>query len=171
MAIRVLGLDPGTLRVGFALIAANGTRLGLIEAGALGADKRLPYAKRLGTLYAELCALITRLTPDEAALEGTFVGVNAQSALKIGEGRGVAIAALANCGLVPAEYPPATIKRAATGKGAASKQQVARMIAVQLGLREAPEPEDAADACAVALCHLNRRRAYKFPDLDQRSRS
>lgn len=160
MAIRVLGLDPGTLRVGFALIAADGTHLGLIEAGALRADKRLPYAKRLGALYTDLCTLITRLVPDEAALEAAFVGVNTQSALKVGEGRGVALAALANFGLVPAEYPPATIKRAATGKGAASKLQVARMIAAQLGLREAPEPEDATDACAVALCHLNRRTRH-----------
>ena len=135
-----------------------GPRLQLIEAGALCTDKRLPYAKRLGALYTELCALITRLAPDEAAIEAAFVGINARSALKIGEGRGVALAALANCGLTPAEYPPATIKRAATGKGAAGKQQVARMIALQLGLREAPKPEDAADACAVALCHVSRRQ-------------
>lgn len=158
MVIRVLGLDPGTQRVGFALLAANGSRLQLIEAGALCANKRLPYAKRLGALYSELCALITRLAPNEAAIEAAFVGINARSALKIGEGRGVALAALANCGLAPTEYPPATIKRAATGKGAASKQQVARMIALQLGLREAPKPEDATDACAVALCHTNRRK-------------
>ena len=157
MAIRVLGLDPGTLRVGFALLEASGPRLQLIEAGALSTNKRLPYAQRLGAIYSDLCALITRLAPNEAAIEATFVGINARSALKIGEGRGVALAALGNCGLVPAEYPPATIKRAATGKGAASKQQVARMIALQLGLREAPKPEDATDACAVALCHINRR--------------
>ena len=127
----------------------------LIEAGALTANKRLPYAKRLGALYTDLCALVARLAPDEAAIEATFVGINARSALKVGEGRGVALAALANCGLVPAEYPPAIVKRAATGKGAASKQQVARMMALQLGLKEAPKPEDATDACAVALCHLN----------------
>ena len=144
--------------MGFALLAAKGPRLQLIEAGALTADKRLPYAKRLGALYTELCALITRLAPDEAAIEAAFVGINARSALKIGEGRGVALAALTNCGLVPAEYPPATIKRAATGKGAASKQQVARMIALQLGLHDAPKPEDATDACAVALCHVTRRQ-------------
>ncbi len=155
--IRVLGLDPGTVRVGYGLLAATGPRLWLIEAGALIADKRLPYAKRLGVLYTDLCALVTRLAPDEAAIEATFVGINARSALKIGEGRGVALAALANCGLVPAEYPPAIVKRAATGKGAAGKQQVARMIALQLGLGEPPKPEDATDACAVALCHINRR--------------
>jgi crossover junction endodeoxyribonuclease RuvC len=141
--------------VGFALLA--GPRLKLIEAGVLVANLRLPYAKRLGALYQDLCALLTRLAPTEAAIEAMFVGINAKTALKIGEGRGVALAALANCGLVPAEYPPALVKRAATGKGAASKIQVARMIALQLGLREPPKPADATDACAVALCHMNRR--------------
>jgi crossover junction endodeoxyribonuclease RuvC len=156
--ICVLGLDPGTRRVGYALLAASGRRLSLIEAGVLVANLRLPYALRLGALYKELCTLVARLAPHEAAIEATFVGINARSALKIGEGRGVALAALANCGLTPAEYPPAIVKRAATGKGAASKQQVARMMALQLGLRDAPKPEDATDACAIALCHINRRK-------------
>lgn len=145
--------------MGFALIAANGPRLRLIEAGALTADKRLPYAQRLGALYSDLCAMLLRLAPDEAAIEATFVGINARSALKVGEGRGVALAALANCGLVPAEYPPALVKRAATGRGAAGKQQVARMIALQLGLKEPPKSIDATDACAIAICHINRRRS------------
>lgn len=156
---RVLGLDPGTRRVGYALLAASGHRLSLIEAGVLVANLRLPYASRLGALYKELCALVTRLAPHEAAIEATFVGINARSALKVGEGRGVALAALANCGLVPAEYPPATVKRAATGKGAAGKQQVARMLALQLGLKEPPKSVDATDACAIALCHINRRHS------------
>ncbi|HRJ78917.1 MAG TPA: crossover junction endodeoxyribonuclease RuvC [Planctomycetota bacterium] len=155
---RVLGIDPGTRCLGFALLERRKGGLRLIETGVLRPDPREPYARRLAKIHADLCALVQRLAPDCAALEAGFVGINASTALKTGEGRGVALAALAACGLEVHEFAPATVKRASTGQGQAGKTQVARMVALQLGLSHPPQPTDATDAYAVALCYFTRQR-------------
>jgi len=155
---RVIGIDPGTRRVGWAVVEKRGNILTLVEAGAISPDAQLPYPERLAAIHTELAKLVERLRPEAAAVESVFVGRNMKSALKTGEGRGVALAALGACGLAVSEYPAREVKRAVTGNGAASKPQVARMVALQLGLDHPPKPEDAADACAVAITHLTRLR-------------
>lgn len=155
---RVLGIDPGTRCLGYALLERRNGKLKLIEAGVLRPDPKQPYARRLAQIHTDLSTLVRRLNPDCAALEAGFVGINASTALKSGEGRGVAMAALAACGLEVHEFAPATVKRASTGQGQAGKTQVARMVALQLGLNHPPQPADATDACAVALCYFTRQR-------------
>lgn len=155
--LRVLGVDPGTRVVGWAVVEARGSLLRLTACGIIQAAQEDDYARRLAAILQELQEIVGRHVPSEAAVEGVFSGPNPRTALKIGEGRGVALAALGAAGLPVFEYSPSVVKRAATGRGSASKPQVGAMVAMQLGLSGAPKPADAADACAIALCHLHRR--------------
>ena len=152
---RVLGIDPGTRVLGWAVLERDGTRFRLIEAGAIVAKGEVPA--RLARIMTELTAVVDRLELHEAAVESIFVGRNYKTALRTGEGRGVVLAVLGRRGLPVAEYPTRLVKRAVTGHGGASKEQVARMVCMQLGLKETPKPDDVTDACAVALTHLIRR--------------
>lgn len=131
----------------------NGTRLCLVEAGVIRCTG--DAAARLAQLHAELLAVATRLKPQVAAIEEAFAGRNQRTALKIGEARGVALAAVGAAGLRAVGYAPRSIKQAVTGNGAAGKEQVARMVALLLGQAVAG-PADCTDACAVAITHLNR---------------
>lgn len=156
MTFRVLGIDPGTRSVGVGVVDREGNRLKpvafeVIAPGRMKGD--LPA--RLKTIHLGLREAIGRHEPDVVALEEAFHGKSAQSALRIGEGRGVAILAAALEGRDVHQYPPATIKMAVTGAGNAHKSQVGRMVRVILNLTD-DVPEDAADALAVAICHLNR---------------
>jgi len=153
-SVSVLGIDPGTRVVGWAILSKSGRSFQLLSCGAIRPDPALPYAARLAAIHAEIASVVREHAPTEAAIEEVFAGRNVKAALKIGEGRGVVLAALGAAGLEPASYPARRIKRAVTGNGAAEKQQVARMVAMQLGLREAPGPDDVTDACAVAITHL-----------------
>ena len=109
----------------------------------------------LARVYAELCALLVVYKPDAVAVEGVFYSVNAKSALRLGHVRGVALLAAANAGLPVAEYAPLSIKSAVVGYGLAGKEQVGFMVARLLRLAEVPQPEDAADALAIAICHIH----------------
>jgi crossover junction endodeoxyribonuclease RuvC len=152
---RVIGIDPGTRTLGWAVIEARGTAMKLVACGAIeGGSQERPA--RLARILNGLAVVIAKHRPAEAALEEVFVGRNSRTALVIGEGRGVALAALGQAGLSVAGYPARAIKRAVTGNGAASKEQVARMTTMQLGLARAPGTEDVTDACAVAITHLAR---------------
>lgn len=152
---RILGIDPGSVITGYGVIEA-GDRPTLCEAGCL----RLPNAgfpERLARIFEGLRDVIDKWSPGEMAVESVFVSRNAASALKLGQARGAAICAGAAAGLTIAEYSPAKIKQAVVGRGSADKAQVQHMVRILLNLPETLQA-DAADATAVALCHLHHRQ-------------
>jgi crossover junction endodeoxyribonuclease RuvC len=134
---------------------ARETRLVAVAAGGLKLSKNQTLPMRLAYIYAELLALMETHRPEVVAVEEVFYSVNAQSALKLGHVRGVALLAAAMQGLPVAEYAPLTIKSSVVGYGLAQKEQVQFMVARLLGLERAPEPADAADALAIAICHAH----------------
>jgi len=152
--MRILGIDPGTVVIGYGVIEGSGDTAILVDCGALRSPPRLPIAERLSRLYNQLCEIVSRYQPDAVAVEQPFVAKNVNSALAIGKAQAVAILAAANRGIPVHEYTPAQIKQRVADYGGSSKEQVQRMVGLQLGLSEAPEPADAADALATALCHL-----------------
>ena len=156
MAVRVLGIDPGTRWVGIGVVDRVGNKLVPVGHRVLAPGRmsgNLPA--RLHAIHLGIREAIREFKPDMVALEEAYHGKSAQSALRIGEGRGVAILAAAMEGVEIHQYPPATVKKAVTGNGNAAKVQVGHMVRVILNLEE-DVPEDAADALAVAICHLNR---------------
>lgn len=153
MAERVLGIDPGSRVTGWGVIERDGSGLRVVEAGVVRLVASHPIAARLGRLLLECGALVGRWRPTVIALERAFVARNVQSALRLGEVRGVVFAAAAVANLPVCEYAPTQVKLAATGYGHAAKDAVGRGVSMRLGLA-APPPSDAADALALALCHL-----------------
>lgn len=154
---RVLGIDPGTRVVGWAVIDEHKGRMALVASGAIRARSD-DYAQRLAEILASLRGIIALHKPHEAAVEEAFSGRNPRTALVIGEGRGVALAALGEADIKVAAYPARLVKRCVAGAGGADKDQVARMVAYQLGLAKLPEPRDASDACAVAITHCAQKK-------------
>ncbi len=152
----VLGLDPGTLATGYGIVARTGTRMTLVDCGSIRNDAASPMASRLRRIHGELIAVIDRHHPDEFAIESAFYGKNAQSALKLGHARGVAMLAAVERGLGVTEYSPREVKKAVAGRGTASKEQVRFMVRSILSLDDAPMSLDASDAVAIALCHMHR---------------
>ncbi len=155
----VLGVDPGLTRTGWGVVEAVGMEFRWLGCGAIPTRPSQPPEERLHHIYTELCTLIARWQPIEVAVEDPFVALNARSAFAIGEARAIALLAAAQAGLPVRAYPPAEVKLTVAGYGRSDKTQVAEMVRVQLSLAKAPEPSDAADALAVALCHHLRRRA------------
>lgn len=155
--MRVLGIDCGTEYTGFGVAEqSHGNRdLLYVTCGAIKLSKRDTMPQRLAHIYETLCSITRSHQPDVVAIEEVFYSVNPKSALKLGQVRGVAMLAASTCGLPVAEYSPLSIKSAVVGYGRADKQQVQFMIKHLLNLREAPEPPDAADALAIAICHLH----------------
>lgn len=140
---------------GYGLLAGDGVKNPrYVEAGTIKTTPKAPLEARLLTVYDSLTRVLTAHRPDEVAIEDVFHAKNARSALALGHARGVALLAAAHAGRPVFTYAPARIKQAVTGSGRAGKDQVAKVLAMLLGL-EAPPPPDAADALAVALCHLN----------------
>jgi crossover junction endodeoxyribonuclease RuvC len=152
--MKVLGIDPGTIVMGYGIIESRGSDVSLIKYGALNTNSRSPIGERLSFLYSHLLSIITEYQPEAVAVEQPFVAKNAQSAFAVGRAQAVAILAAANCSVPCYEYTPREVKQRVADYGASSKDQVQQMVMLQLGLDEAPEPVDAADALAVALCHL-----------------
>lgn len=157
--MRVFGVDCGTEFTGYGVVevdtSARSPRLRHLCAGAIRLNKKHDTATRLAQVYAELTAMMELWQPGCVAIEGVFFAANAKSALKLGQVRGVALLAAANCGLPVAEYAPLAVKSAVVGYGLAAKDQVGFMVARLLELDEAPRPADAADALAVAICHIH----------------
>jgi crossover junction endodeoxyribonuclease RuvC len=151
----VFGIDPGSDRTGYGCIDSDGRRHQLVGCGAVRAGVGATFPDQLLIIYRELTALLDQHRPECVAIENIFHAVNARSALKLGHARGVAMLAAVEAGLTVAEYTPAEIKRAVVGYGRAEKQQVAEMVRLLLHLDEAPTPHDAADALAVAICHVH----------------
>jgi crossover junction endodeoxyribonuclease RuvC len=155
--IRILGLDPGLQHTGWGLIRQDGSRLSHLGDGVISTDAALPLAERLLQLHRGLAAVIALHAPDEAAVERTYVARNPDSALKLGQARGVVLLAPALAGIPVAEYQAMEVKRAVVGTGHAQKEQVADMVRRLLpGVK--PQRADAADALAVAICHAHSRR-------------
>lgn len=150
-----LGIDPGTAIVGYAVIMARGSELSLLACDVITTPAGMPLSQRLQLIYEGLSKLIAAYKPQEAAMEELFFAKNARTAMTVGQARGVAMLALANGGLSVAEYTPKQVKQAVTGYGGAGKEQVGEMVRILLKLTSVPRPDDAADAAAVAICHLN----------------
>jgi crossover junction endodeoxyribonuclease RuvC len=153
--VRIFGIDPGSVRTGYGCVDSDGSRHRLVLCGAIASPARLPFPERLLAIHAGLRRLLEDCRPDAVAVESLFHAVNARSALQLGHARGVALLAACQSGVPVAEYAPAAVKRAVVGYGRAEKGQVQRMIALLLGLEAAPQPYDASDALAVAICHLH----------------
>jgi crossover junction endodeoxyribonuclease RuvC len=152
----ILGIDPGTLVTGYGVVELRRGRLSLVASGMVRNGSGRAMAARLKNIHESLLEVISKFRPDEVAVETAFCGKNAQSALKLGQARGVAILAAVSGGLPLAEYSPREVKKAVVGNGNASKQQVQYMIRSFLGMTGAPLPFDVTDALAVAICHGHR---------------
>ena len=150
----VLGIDPGTAVMGYGLIESRDDDIALITSGALVSPARSPIGERLSYLYNELLSIISQYQPDAVAVEQPFVAKNVRSALAIGRAQAVAILAAAIKGIPTFEYTPTQIKQRVSNYGAGSKEQVQEMVKLQLGLSQVPQPNDAADALAAAICHI-----------------
>ncbi len=153
--MRVLGIDPGSETTGWGVIEGDGRRYNLIEYGALKAPPRERFAARLLKISNGLEAVIARMKPDACAVEEAFFAVNVKTALKLGHVRGVALLAAERASVAIHEYSPRLIKQTVVGYGNAEKHQVQEMVRVLLSLATVPEPHDAADALAVAICHFH----------------
>ena len=184
-AVRILGVDPGTVVVGFGCLvlttrraaaaasgesrplahrvanarAAGGGRAEYVDAGTLQLGRRRAIQERLLTLAREVGELLDRLQPDELALEEAFHGRSVQSALRLGEARGVVLAEAARREIAVHQFPPATVKRSVAGHGAATKEAVARMVSAALGRSDLELELDASDALALALCRVEQSRS------------
>ena len=162
--IIVLGLDPGSRVTGFGFVREISGRAELLAAGTVRPDPKLAMAVRLGEIFSRLSELLSEYRPQEAAVESVFTARNAQSALKLGQARGAAMAACAVHRVPLAEYEPSKVKKSLVGSGRAEKGQVAFMVGRILGCK----PDwalDTSDALAVAICHLNMRRMARLAGL------
>ena len=153
-----MGIDSGTRVAGYSIIDYDGSRFRPISYGAIKASAKLTFPERLKKIYDGLTEIIHKHNPTEVATEEVFFGKNIKSAIRIGEGRGVAILCAAQANLPVTEYAATIVKKAVTGTGAASKSQVQEMVKIILGLTEMPKPADASDALAIAICHCHRSR-------------
>ena len=149
----VLGVDPGTRRLGWGVVARDGNRIRHLGHGVLALPAERPLAERLTLIEEGLCEVIERFRPQASSVESIFFNKDAQAAAKLGHARGVVLLCCARMGLSVAEYAPARVKRTVTGHGAADKRQVALLVRAMLALDALP-PSDAADALALALTHL-----------------
>jgi len=154
----ILGIDPGTRITGYGLIRVKGSLLEPLDFGCIRPPPTLPLPERYRIIFDALEQLLDRFQPKAVAVESQFVLKNAQSAIKLGMAKGMVILAAARRKIPVHEYPPKRAKSAVVGNGAASKAQVQRMIAALLRLPKLPEPEDAADALALAICHAHNMR-------------
>ncbi|HEU4936131.1 MAG TPA: crossover junction endodeoxyribonuclease RuvC [Vicinamibacterales bacterium] len=153
--MKIFGIDPGSERTGYGCIDAQGSRHVLIICGSISAPARSTFPDKLKHIHTDLAALLDRYRPDCVAVENIFHARNVRSALKLGHARGIALLAASEAGLPVVEYTPAEIKRAVVGFGRAEKHQIQQMVKLLLGLETPPSPHDAADALAVAICHVH----------------
>jgi crossover junction endodeoxyribonuclease RuvC len=153
--VRIFGIDPGSDRTGYGCVESDGSRHRVVTCGAISSPSAASFADKLLRIHQNLTTLIAECHPDCVAIENVFHAVNVRSALKLGHARGVAMLAAVEAGVEVAEYTPAEIKRAVVGYGRAEKHQVQHMIKLILGLAAPPSPHDAADALAVAICHVH----------------
>jgi crossover junction endodeoxyribonuclease RuvC len=169
--VRVFGIDPGSERTGYGCVEAGGVRQRLVACGAITAPASASFPDKLLGIHGALTALLRQHRPDCVAIESLFHAQNVRSALMLGHARGVAMLAAVEARLPVVEYTPAEIKRAVVGYGRADKAQVQQMIKLLLGLPSAPTPHDAADALAVAICHVHSQPPARLQAAAQQPRS
>ena len=153
--MRVLGIDPGTVATGYGLVEEEGESLIHICSGAIKTSSKDEFSQRLKKIYEGISSVIKKYLPDVVAIEELFFARDVKAALKLGHARGVAVLASANSGLPVVQYSATAIKKAVVGYGKGEKYQTQRMVQTLLGLSFLPEPNDAADALAVAICHIH----------------
>ena len=151
----IFGIDPGSDRTGYGCVETDGSRHTLLTCGAISTKASASFPEKLLVIHSRLAVLLGECRPDAVAIENLFHAVNARSALKLGHARGVAMLAAVEAGVPIFEYTPAEVKRVVVGYGRAEKPQVQHMIKLMLRLAEPPSPHDAADALAVAVCHIH----------------
>ena len=154
----VLGIDPGTAITGYGLVREDEQGLALATCGTISTPAGEPLSLRLQAIYRGLAAIIQQYQPDQAAVEELFFSRNVRTALAVGHARGVTLLALADGNVPLFEYKPLEVKQAITGYGGADKRQVQEMVRMLLNLDRIPQPDDAADAIAVAVCHVHSAR-------------
>ena len=169
--MRIFGIDPGSERTGYGCVESNGSRHRIVAYGAITAPASHAFPDKLLVIHTRLSALLREHAPDCVAIENLFHAVNVRSALKLGHARGVAMLAAVQAGTLVFEYTPAEIKRAVVGYGRAEKPQVQHMVKMILGLPAVPSPHDAADALAVAICHVHSSPHRSIGDLAAPARS
>lgn len=152
--MRIIGIDPGTLALGYGIIDEVSGDIKHVACGVLTAPSGMQMSDRLHEIYKKLRVVIEKYTPDEAAIEEPFVAKNARSAIAVGQAIGAATIAVAESGIALSRYTPTQVKQSVTSYGRSGKDQVAEMVCVILNLQAPPRPADAADALAVALCHV-----------------
>jgi crossover junction endodeoxyribonuclease RuvC len=157
-AIRIIGIDPGLRRTGWGLVESQANSLRFVAAGTIRSDDKADLAARLCQLHDGLAAIVRAHTPDEAAVEQTFVNRDASATLKLGQARGVAMLVPALAGLVVAEYAPNAVKKAVIGVGHGDKKQIHMMVKVLMP-KAVFDTDDAADALAIAICHAHHRQS------------
>jgi crossover junction endodeoxyribonuclease RuvC len=157
-AIRILGIDPGLRHTGWGIVGIDGNRLTFIACNCIHTNEKATLAERLVTIHDGLSRIVAEFTPDEAAVEATFVNRDAVATLKLGQARGIALLVPARAGLSVAEYAPNLVKKTIVGAGHAEKVQIRKMISVLLPKAD-PETEDAADALAIAITHAHHRQS------------
>lgn len=166
--MRVCGIDCGTETTGYGIVEwddrIRDPRLVSLAFGGICPPKKAALPQRLAFVHAELSALLARFQPDIVSIEEVFYSINAKSALKLGHVRGVALLVAACAGIPVAEYAPLTIKSSVTGYGLAAKEQVQFMVTRLLGLSEPPEPTDASDALAIAICHIHHAQTLSLQE-------
>ena len=160
--MRILGIDPGTQTMGYGLIEGSDDELRMLDFGVLTSPRHALITERLPILYEGLEELIARYQPDEVAIEEPFVAKNVRSALAVGRAQAVAMLAAANKRIPIYTYTPARVKQVVADYGGSGKEQVQQMVQIQLGLAQIPQPSDAADALAIAICHLRESRVARL---------
>jgi crossover junction endodeoxyribonuclease RuvC len=155
---RTIGIDPGTARLGYAVIETERGTPTLLVCGVVTTPKGLAMHERLSSIYDELREIVRAQQPTSMAVEELFFAKNVTTAVSVGQARGIALLVAAQAGLAVYEYKPMQVKQAVHGYGLASKEQVGEMVRVLLRLDAVPKPDDAADAAAIAICHLNTSR-------------
>lgn len=158
--MRILGIDPGSHVTGFGVIDSDGSRHALVGQGVVRTRTTESFPEKLKLIHHGILDVVDEWGPDQVVVESLFYAVNVKSALKLGHVRGVALLAAVERGLPVHEYAPLEVKQAVVGYGRADKHQVQRMVAVLLKLETPPEPHDAADALAIAICHAHQLRFH-----------
>jgi crossover junction endodeoxyribonuclease RuvC len=154
----VLGIDPGTAITGYGLVSQEGDALTLVDYGTINTSQQMSLPQRLQTIYRELGEIISEHHPTAIAVEKLFFSKNVRTALSVGQARGVALLAAADAGVPLHEYTPLQVKQSVVGYGRATKEQIQQLVKMLCGLDFIPQPDDAADAIAVAICHIHSAR-------------
>jgi crossover junction endodeoxyribonuclease RuvC len=159
--MRILGIDPGTVNLGYGVVD-DGQEMRMVDYGVLSLSRYARLEERLRSIYDGLSQIVAKHHPDEVAIEEPFAGRNIRSALAIGRAQAIAILVAANQRLPIYRYSPAQVKQQVTSYGGSDKKQVQEGVRMLLGLQESPQPSDASDALAVAICHIQQSRLTKL---------